>query len=65
MAGGTYKYKPPWKMPLLLQWSGVRFDFSIGDMDFFLLDCRFYRTNPYADTKTMFNRFRSSGCWPG
>jgi alkaline phosphatase D len=64
---GPHKDQPPWKMPLFRQfrenwnnpsygseeWPGTWFDFSIGDVDFFLLDCRFYRTNPYAETKTM------------
>jgi alkaline phosphatase D len=32
---------------------GVWFDFTIGDVDFFMLDCRYYRTNPYAPQRTM------------
>ena len=64
---GPYKDKPPWKLPLWRQfrenwvnpgygteeWPGAWFDFSIGDVDFFMLDGRFYRTNPYAETRTM------------
>jgi len=64
---GPYKDRPPWKMPLWRQfrenWNnpsygsaespGTWFEFSLGDVDFFMLDCRFYRTNPYAETATM------------
>ncbi len=64
---GPYKDKPPWKLPSWRQfrenwvnpgygsegWPGVWFAFSIGDVDFFMLDGRFYRTNPYANEKTM------------
>ena len=64
---GPYKDKPPWKMPLLeffkQNWNnpgygdadmpGCWFNFSIGDVDFFLLDGRTYRTNPYAENPTM------------
>jgi len=32
---------------------GCWFHFSIADIDFFLLDCRFYRTNPFGDHPTM------------
>jgi alkaline phosphatase D len=53
--------EPPWKLDVLKifrenyvnpyyggddQNPGCWFDFSIGDVDFFLLDCRFYRQNP-------------------
>lgn len=51
---------PPWKMDVLKvfrenfanpaygskQQPGCFFDFSIGDVDFFMLDCRFFRQNP-------------------
>ncbi len=64
---GPYLDRPPWKLPLFRQfrenWNnpsygsegrpGAWFRFSIGDVDFFMLDCRFYRTNPYRETKTM------------
>ncbi len=64
---GPYREKPPWKMPMLdlfrinwnnpaygdAEWPGCWFSFSIGDVDFFMLDCRFYRTNPFADNPTM------------
>lgn len=58
---------PPWKLPLFRHfqqnWNnppygserlpGGWFNFVIADVEFFLLDCRMYRTNPYAETKTM------------
>ena len=64
---GPYKDKPAWKMPLLgvfeenwnncsygdPAWPACWFSFSIDDVDFFMLDCRFYRTNPFADNPTM------------
>ena len=64
---GPYKNKPAWKLPAWRhfrdnwanpgygseEWPGVWFDFSVGNVDFFMLDGRFYRTNPYADRKTM------------
>jgi alkaline phosphatase D len=64
---GPYKNKPEWKMPTLEifrknwnnpsygseEWPGCWFSFSIADVDFFMLDGRFYRTNPFADDKTM------------
>ena len=64
---GPYKDKPAWKLPAWrhfrdnwanpgygsAEWPGVWFAFSVGDVDFFMLDGRFYRTNPYADRKTM------------
>jgi len=28
---------------------GVWFDFSVGNIDFFMLDCRYYRSHPLAD----------------
>jgi alkaline phosphatase D len=60
--------KPAWKMPVWRvfreNWAnpaygggekspGVWFDATIGDVDFFLLDCRFYRTRPKGGTPTM------------
>jgi len=59
---GPYRDKPAWKMSMLEgfrmnwnnpgygneQWPGCWFRFSIADVDFFMLDGRFYRTNPLA-----------------
>jgi alkaline phosphatase D len=64
---GPYKDKPAWKMPLLdffrqnwnnpgygkPEWPGCYHSFSIDDVDFFMLDGRFYRTNPFLDNPTM------------
>ena len=64
---GPYKDKPAWKLPLLdvfkqnwinpgygdVEWPGCWFSYSIGDVDFFMLDGRFYRTNPYEENPTM------------
>lgn len=64
---GPYRDKPAWKMSMLdgfrmnwnnpgygtEQWPACWFKFSIGDIDFFLLDGRFYRTNPYGDSPSM------------
>ena len=64
---GPYRDKPVWKMPLFeifrenwnnprygdKDWPGCWFSFSIGEVDFFMLDGRFYRTNPYAENPTM------------
>ncbi len=64
---GPYKDKPAWKMPLLEkfkqnwnnpyygseEWPSCWHDFSIGDVDFFMLDGRIYRTNPFKDERTM------------
>ena len=60
---------PPWKMDVLKVFTenfnnpaygegtekpGCYFDFSIGDVDIFMLDCRFYRQNPKTiDRPTM------------
>jgi len=58
----------PWKMPVWNVFKenwvnpgygggdatpGVWYNFSIGDVDFFLLDCRFYRHDPRGDKQTM------------
>jgi alkaline phosphatase D len=32
---------------------GCWFRFSLGHVDFFMLDCRYYRTNPFRDERTM------------
>ncbi|MHC4572840.1 MAG: alkaline phosphatase D family protein [Planctomycetota bacterium] len=64
---GPYPDKPAWKMSLLEgfrmnwnnpgyggeRWPGCWFKFSIADVDFFLLDGRFYRTNPYGQSPSM------------
>ena len=64
---GPYKNKPAWKMPLFKHfkqnwnnpgygsqdWPCCWFNFSIADVDFFMLDGRFYRTNPYDKNPTM------------
>jgi len=64
---GPYRDKPSWKPSMLelqkqnwnnpsygdLEWPGCWFKFSVGDVDFFVLDCRYYRTNPFADSRTM------------
>ena len=64
---GPYRDKPGWKMSMLEgfrmnwnnpgygteQWPACWFKFSIADVDFFMLDGRFYRTNPYDEKPTM------------
>ena len=64
---GPYTDKPSWKMPLLdvfrTNWINPRYgsdeypatwhSFSIGDVEVFMLDGRFYRTNPFAQDPTM------------
>ncbi len=64
---GPYRDKPAWKMSLLEgfqmnwnnpgygseQWPACWFKFSIADVEFFMLDGRFYRTNPYAEDPSM------------
>jgi alkaline phosphatase D len=64
---GPFKDKPVWKMPLLEvfkqnfnnpyygdpDWPGCWHNFSICDVDFFMLDGRTYRTNPYDENPTM------------
>ena len=68
---GPYVHKPFWKLPLFEQfrenwinpsygteeWPGVWHKFSIGDVDFFMLDGRFYRTNPYAKGPSKVNNY--------
>ena len=64
---GPYRDKPVWK-PSMLQlqkenwinpaygdpdWPGCWFRFNIGSVDFFMLDCRYYRTNPFGKERTM------------
>ena len=64
---GPYKDKPVWKMPLLKvfeenwinpeygtkEWPATFNSFSIADVDFFMLDDRTYRTDPYAPDPTI------------
>jgi alkaline phosphatase D len=64
---GPYRDKPAWKPSMLTlfkqnwnnpayghsEWPACWFKFSIGDVDVFMLDCRYYRTNPFADRRTM------------
>ncbi len=71
---GPYKDKPQWKMPLLNvfknnwnnpaygneEWPGCWFQFSIADVDFFMLDGRTYRTNPFQKEKTMLGPIQKS-----
>ena len=64
---GPYPDRPDWKRDMVQlfrnnwnnpaygddQWPGCWFKFSIADVDFFMLDGRFYRTNPFAEERTM------------
>ncbi len=64
---GPYRDRPRWKQPMLAlfrqNWvnpaygapeqPGCWFGMSVGDIDFFFLDGRFYRTNPYGEHPTM------------
>jgi alkaline phosphatase D len=64
---GPYRDKPSWKPSMLQlqkenwnnpgygnpQWPGCWYRFSLGPADFFMLDCRYYRTNPFGDERTM------------
>lgn len=64
---GPYLDKPDWKLPMLRhferQWvnpyngteknPGCYFNFNIGEVEFFMLDTRFYRTNPFKEERTM------------
>jgi len=66
--GGPLIDKPAWKIPVwrtfTSNWNnpyyaggrdqpGCWFDFSIGDVDFFMLDGRYYRDNPKSDHPSM------------
>ena len=66
--GGPEIDKPEWKIPVWRtfrnNWNnpyyaegenqpGCWFDFSIGDVDFFMLDGRYYRTNPRTKNPSM------------
>jgi alkaline phosphatase D len=71
---GPYLDRPAWKAPTLelfkQNWNnpaygderapGCWFRFAIGDVDFFMLDCRFYRTNPFAPQRTMLGPVQKS-----
>jgi alkaline phosphatase D len=64
---GPYVDRPAWKQPMVnsfrQNWNnpaygsasnpGTWFRFSIGDVDFFMLDGRTYRTNPFIDEPSM------------
>jgi alkaline phosphatase D len=64
---GPYKDKPWWKPQMLRifkeqwvnpsygskEWPACWFNFKIADVEFFMLDGRYYRTNPYAPNPTM------------
>ena len=82
--GGPGIDQPAWKRPVWrlfkTNWNnpyygggeeqpGCWFDFSIGDVDFIMLDCRYYRTNPKvkhpsmlgpAQKKWLFEKLKSS-----
>lgn len=66
--GGPLIDEPSWKIPVwrtfTYNWNnpyyaggldqpGCWFDFSIGDVDFFMLDGRYYRDNPKSDNPSM------------
>ena len=64
---GPYRDRPIWKQPMVevfqrnwvnpgggeLDWPGCWFQFSLGDVEIFMLDGRTYRTNPHKPEKTM------------
>lgn len=64
---GPFRDRPKWKMPYLeffrenwpnpgfgsREWPAVWHRFSVGDVDFFMLDGRFYRTHPFDEEATM------------
>lgn len=64
---GPYRDKPNWKQPMVNlfrnnwnnpgygaeEFPGCWFKFSVADVDFFMLDGRTYRTNPFKVEKTM------------
>jgi len=68
---GPFNHKPLWKLSLYEQfrenwinpsygadeWPGCWHKFSIADVDFFMLDGRFYRTNPFAKKPTKSNNY--------
>ncbi len=64
---GPYVDRPAWKQPMVesfrQNWNnpsygsdthpGTWFSFVLGDVEFFMLDGRTYRTNPFIDDRTM------------
>lgn len=64
---GPYVDRPAWKQPMVnsfrQNWNnpsygsesfpGTWFSFTIGDIEFFMLDGRTYRSNPFIDDRTM------------
>ena len=69
--GGPLIDKPSWKIPVwrtfTYNWNnpyygggrdqpGCWFDFSIGDVDFFMLDGRYYRDDPKSDNPSMLGK---------
>jgi alkaline phosphatase D len=64
---GPFVEKPDWKVPMVkhyqrnwvnpgygtVDWPGCWFSFVQGDIEFFMLDGRTYRTNPFAPDPTM------------
>jgi len=64
---GPYVNKPDWKQPMLKvfreqwvnpgygtkKWPGVWYKFYNGDVEFFMLDCRTYRIDPFAPNPSM------------
>jgi alkaline phosphatase D len=48
-------FKENWNNPSYgdQDWPGCWFKFSIADVDFFMLDGRYYRTNPFAEERSM------------
>jgi alkaline phosphatase D len=74
--GGPEIETPSWKRPVWNtfknQWAnpyyaggkehpGCWFDFSIGDIDFFMLDCRYYRENPKeVDAPSMLGEYQKA-----
>ena len=67
---------PPWKLDVLKVFTenfvnpyygsspqnpGCFFDFSVGDVDFFMLDCRFYREDPHqVEEASMLGSFQKN-----
>ena len=64
---GPYQDRPVWKQPMVdlfnrnwvnpgtgdAEWPGCWFQFSVGDVDVFMLDGRTYRTNPHKEEKSL------------
>jgi len=73
--GGPDKYKPYWKKNVLEIFRnnfvnpyygggeenpGCWFDFSYGDVDFFMLDCRYYREDPKNRDASMLGQYQKN-----